>query len=65
MVSQSHAMDSRSEGKDRDIPMRGSISVPNHKTTCHKERKKTASPARATEGYSHIKGGNRMRWKSG
>ena len=50
MVSQSHAMDSRSEGKDRDIPKRGSISVPNHKTTCDKERKKTASPARATEG---------------
>ena len=50
MVSQSHAMDSRSEGKDRDIPKRGSISVPNHKTTCHNERKKTASPARATEG---------------
>ena len=43
-------MDSTSEGKCRDIPKRGSISVPNRKATCHGERKKTVPPDRVTEG---------------
>ena len=49
MIAQSHEMDSTSEEKSRAIPKRGSISVPNRKTTCHDERKKTVAPTRVTE----------------
>ena len=49
MIAQSHEMDSTSEEKSRAIPKRGSISVPNRKTTCHDECKKTFPPTRVTE----------------